>query len=1082
MTVSSTPPSVKGERQSALARLDRYLREVDAVILSRQDPVTGLLPASTAVNAHGDYTDAWVRDNVYSILAAWGLALAYRRLDEGDDRAYRLEQSTVKLMRGLLIAMMRQADRVERFKLSLDPIDALHAKYDTRSGEAVVGDSDWGHLQLDATSLFLLMLAQMTASGLRIVFTIDEVNLVQNLVHYISRAYRIPDYGIWERGNKINSGQRELNASSIGMAKAALEAMSGFDLFGDRGSQSAQVHVVPDDIARCRDSLEALLPRESGSKEVDAAVLSVIGFPAFAVEDRDLMERTQTDIVAKLQGGYGCKRFLLDGHQTVLEDSERLHYEADELQRFAHIESEWPLFFTYLMLNAEFAGDRASAADYRQRLDRLTVTRDGHRLLPELYFVDRERVDAEKAAPGSQPRRPNENLPLVWAQSLYLLGSLVQDGLLYTADLDPLGRRLRVGRQRDPRVQVALIAQDAEVQRLLQEHRIPSETLDAIRPIQVRQADELMQAYAWLGYNRKLKLSGRTARRMRALSTSRVYQLAGERMLFLPQFLSQQEFYLGLDEYLLSDELARTLRYIARHWDLPGRPLVALRIDHGMLGDRDADALLAVVEKLQAGEFSGVRVRVAPLAQHLPTAARERIDYLHDFRFPVATLQDEPPPPRRLPFDPEQSRPLSLAELARWDQDDSDQPLLDRLPQTANLWEQLELLRSLHFRLGLDADTGLGDDAPVTVGMLLEEVYQRAAEQRYWALVRRAAGLLDKASPRLVDAVTEILLHQKLLGLGRSYSRRSTLFRPAGRESIIGMIREFVGDDERERILTQEIILVLASLLTIEPQLFKGMLTLRVGHLMLLLTTHLDQNLPPDQAMDALMELPPHRLADLVKEVLAHFQESESTLLSLEGLHCRDSAGDFTRPVFDRDTDPVIESSGGDSFDDWRAWRDHQGVVGRLPASFFTGVWSLLEHSTGVVIGDKLNRKRRLDSREMLGGMTAGERNFALRVEHLLNKIQAPAYRQVTIETLSALMVVLGANKDLQIDGDLVVDVIIGHAVRLMWQDQFPGAASRYQEQKPLAWEQFYLAPPHRVANAIVDALLFLLDTDQRPA
>ena len=90
-----------------------------------------------------------------------------------------------------------------------------------------MGDDEWGHLQLDATSLFLLMLAQMTASGLRIVFSLDEVNFVQNLVHYISRAYRTPDYGIWERGNKMNHGIAELNASSIGMAKAALEAMSG---------------------------------------------------------------------------------------------------------------------------------------------------------------------------------------------------------------------------------------------------------------------------------------------------------------------------------------------------------------------------------------------------------------------------------------------------------------------------------------------------------------------------------------------------------------------------------------------------------------------------------------------------------------------------------------------------------------------------------------------------------------------------------------------------------------------------------------------------------------------------------------
>ena len=35
-----------------------------------------------------------------------------------------------------------------------------------------------------------------------------------------------PDYGIWERGDKSNQSILELNSSSIGMAKAALEAMN----------------------------------------------------------------------------------------------------------------------------------------------------------------------------------------------------------------------------------------------------------------------------------------------------------------------------------------------------------------------------------------------------------------------------------------------------------------------------------------------------------------------------------------------------------------------------------------------------------------------------------------------------------------------------------------------------------------------------------------------------------------------------------------------------------------------------------------------------------------------------------------
>ncbi|RKO87131.1 family 15 glycoside hydrolase, partial [Blyttiomyces helicus] len=205
-------------------KLDRYFHEVSTIILSRQNAATGLIPASVAVTTHGDYRDAWVRDNVYSIYAVWGLALAYRRIDDDQGRSYELQHATIKLMRGLLFAMMCQAEKVEQFKHTQSVLHCLHAKYNTATGGTVVGDRDWGHLQIDATSIFLLALAEMTASGLTIIYTLDEVRFIQNLVFYIERAYRTPDYGIWERGNKINHGMPELNSSSIGMAVAALQA------------------------------------------------------------------------------------------------------------------------------------------------------------------------------------------------------------------------------------------------------------------------------------------------------------------------------------------------------------------------------------------------------------------------------------------------------------------------------------------------------------------------------------------------------------------------------------------------------------------------------------------------------------------------------------------------------------------------------------------------------------------------------------------------------------------------------------------------------------------------------------------
>ena len=190
------------------------------------------------------------------------------------------------------------------------------------------------------------------------------------------------------------------------------------------------MHVLPDEIARARITLHSLLPRESASKEVDAATLAVIGFPAFAVKDEELVDRTRSTIVDRLQGNYGCKRFLRDGHQTALEDHSRLHYEPNELKIFEHIECEWPLFFTYLLLDAQYGGAGESAAEYRRRLEGLEQKQGDIGLLPELYYVPASSVEAEKEKPGSQTRLPNENVPLVWAQSLWWLGQMRQDGLL----------------------------------------------------------------------------------------------------------------------------------------------------------------------------------------------------------------------------------------------------------------------------------------------------------------------------------------------------------------------------------------------------------------------------------------------------------------------------------------------------------------------------------------------------------------------------------------------------------------------------------------------------------------------------
>jgi len=1060
-------------------KLDDYYRQVQGIILNRQDWVSGLLPASTAITTHGNYTDAWVRDNVYSILAAWGLALSYRKAGERTDRTYELEQSVVKLMRGLLTAMMRQTEKVEKFKHTQDPMDALHAKYDTHSGSVVVGDHEWGHLQLDATSLFLLMLAQMTASGLRIVFTLNEVNFVQNLVHYISRSYRTPDYGIWERGNKMNHGVAELNASSIGMAKAALEAMTDFNLFGKDGGQISVIHVVSDDIARTRITLESLLPRESISKEVDAAVLSITGFPAFAVDDSELRQRTQDLIVKKLQGRYGCKRFLLDGHQTVLEDHHRLHYEPHELKQFADIECEWPLFFSYLLLNHLFSGDKDSASEYRQKLEALRVEEHGQLLLPELYFVPFEAVEAEKAEPHSQTRLPNENIPLVWAQSLFILGCLLQDGFIELEDIDPLGRHNAAKLKRNPCVQIALLAEDETVQADLEQEGIPSQTRAELAPIQVREASELSEAYTHVGRNDRMALTGRPLRQLRLLSTSKLYVLAGEPLLFLPQFMSQQGFYIAMDNRLLIQRLRLELSYISRHWYKAGNPLVLINIKHNMLSGEDRQVLLEFIHELQSGTLNDQTIRLGLLESFLESTCRENIGYLHDFRFSEARwVESERPFANALPNNDETPQLLNSYQLTEWEIG-SDEALIELLRCNANLYAQLEAVALLAQRHGLDYATDLcGDtDKQCKLRDLLEEIYARAGDLHLWHVVRRCAGLLGKYDINLEQGATEILMRQHGLTVGRAYSGKATLRRPTDSWQILETIRTYNPDDSSQQVLIQELIIYLGMLIKQNPALFSGMHTIRVGHILQLLIARQKRisNVSLDQAFNEILALSPHCLAQLVRETLEDYSNSETQLGLVETLHI-DGEQQLGTARFPASMDP--KHFGG--AEDWYAWREQHGSVGRESEAFYSGVWDLLHHCKGLMIGEKYNSKRRIDSEMMLAHMTAGEQSFKLHINHILNKIQSPVYRQLSVEALLALASIVRDNPGLHIDDTLVTDILIGHAVRLTWLQEHPEYQDRYEEYVSLAWQAFYQLPPHALANGILDALVFLLYHNER--
>lgn len=969
-SVASDSPENNGN-STPKADLSDIYHAVKTVILSRQHPVTGLFPASTDVNTHGDYTDAWVRDNVYTIMAPWALSKAFKK--NGDKlKCDELEQATIKLMRGLLQCMMRQANKVESFKYSLAAHDSLHAKYNTATGLEVVADDAWGHLQVDATSIYLLLLAQVTAGGQRIIVTQAEVDFVQNLIYYISRAYRIRDFGIWERGNKINNGKTEVNASSVGMAKAALTALDGLNLFGLDGPASAVVHTIADAIARAEATLQTLLPRESRSKECDSALLSVIGFPAFAVDDKKLIQRTRDEIRSKLEGRYGCKRFLLDGHQSVLEDQSRMYYEHAELSGFENIESEWPLFFTYLYISANFSGDKELALFYRTKLEQLMVEKDGFMLLPELYYVPADGIAAEKEHPGSQKRVANDNVPLIWAQSLYTIGLLLDEGYIDCQDIDPLLLHQRQAQIEKPSIALVILAQNDHVKRKLSRYGVISETLRDIRPLKVISAAHLVDAFGALGANAQLNLSGRPKRTLQSLATAHPYNMNGQQLLTLSWMQDNAIDYRKADAQMLAEILHGEIKYIEKHWFYREPAVFTLLVDKDTCDLPDIDAFFVTLRGFQ---HRSINERIS----HATADIAKRAAHVNCMQIPnicLTTLNEH--------------SSISWSSVA-------DRTFSPLLPNDGDSVAQMETLKTLCTGLGINDNLQL-EEQTLTVGQLALSVFQRARRRQDWLLMRYSYALLQQPSNELSDALSELQARRQTIVLGQP-GRGQRITESLSTTELDQIIRNTC-TEPLEQALIQEVLLTLGNLVRTEPKLFEGLRTIRLNHLLTLCAQQrLDKNISKDGdkaalkkgALTLLGQLTPHEFFLQLRRIFAdqhkHFSDDLAVHLhsdKAENLHYSDASRSL-----------VVDT-------DWFEWRLARGLITRFDSDFLQDIWSSMKQVQYIVFDDPRNQHAVLDCKRALNSMTPGEENFALLIENLIQPLHPAYYKSMIIETLSA--------------------------------------------------------------------------------
>ena len=336
---------------------DTEIRQHLDVVRSLQKS-TGVFTASAHDVATG-YDKAWLRDIYFMTLGF---------LETGDLEPVR------QAAKALLTVFVKHQDKIN-WAIQNKPSEAwqyIHARFHPETFEEYW--EEWGNSQNDAVGEVLNLLVELELRGVSVIETDDERAMIQKVIDYLVALeyWQDADNGIWEEN-------MEVHASSIGSVVAALK----------KAKRLEWLHVPEVAIEHGETALRNLLPRESAAKFCDLALLSLI-YPFAVTTEAETLEVLK-NVEYHLTKEKGVIRYKFDRYYNNNPDG----YSE---------EAEWCFGLSWLAIIYAERGEKEKAYFYLRKA-KGTVTPEG--LVPELYY--------------SNSNRPNENTPLGWAESMYVV-------------------------------------------------------------------------------------------------------------------------------------------------------------------------------------------------------------------------------------------------------------------------------------------------------------------------------------------------------------------------------------------------------------------------------------------------------------------------------------------------------------------------------------------------------------------------------------------------------------------------------------------------------------------------------------
>jgi GH15 family glucan-1,4-alpha-glucosidase len=319
---------------------------------------SGLFAASKKGQQIG-YDKAWLRDNFYE-------CLAFEAMEDYD--------TVWRCYRALLDIFKKHEYKID-FAIDKKPEythQYIHARFNPETFEEYW--EEWGNKQHDSIGCILWMLGRLEEIKSGFVITDeDDRRVAQKLIRYLGSVeyWHDPDSGMWEEN-------QEVHASSVGACVAGLimaRNISGID-------------VPPELVEKGEKALRELLPRESETKAVDLALLSLI-WP-YRVTTPEETIAILKNVEYHLLRRKGVIRYKNDRYYNSNPDG-------------VSEEAEWTFGLSWLAIIYWRLGNKQRAREYLERA-KATDTENG---IPELYY--------------SNTDKGNDNTPLGWSESLFIV-------------------------------------------------------------------------------------------------------------------------------------------------------------------------------------------------------------------------------------------------------------------------------------------------------------------------------------------------------------------------------------------------------------------------------------------------------------------------------------------------------------------------------------------------------------------------------------------------------------------------------------------------------------------------------------